>query len=81
MNSGRTAESGHGETRVIREHKSLPVPRVMQRLACRVFGERRGVFFKRGKGIEIRQQRQLNWKGKRGRTREGAILGKLPWVG
>ena len=81
MNPGRTAESRHGQPRVIREDQPAPVPRVMQRLACRVFGQRWSVFFERGKRIEIRQQRKFNWKRKCWRIRERAILGKLPWIG
>jgi len=64
MNSGRTAESRHDKPRVIGEDQPVRVTRVMQCLACRVFSECWSVFRERGKRIEIRQQCQINHKGR-----------------
>ena len=81
MHSGRTPESRHDQTRVIGEDQPLSVPRVMQRLAGRVFCECWSVFFERGKHIETRQQCQINHNGRCARRREHAIFGELPRIG
>ena len=80
MNPGSTAESRHDQSRVIGEDQAVPMPRVVQRLACRIFGECRSVLLERGKRIETRQQCQFNGEGSRGRRRERAILGELPRI-
>src|SRR6266849_3284757 len=53
MNAWRAAESRHDEPRVVGEDQSVLKPRVMQRLAGRIFGECWSVFLERGKRMKI----------------------------
>jgi len=54
MNPGRAAESRHDQPGVVGEDQPVPVPRIMQRLAGRIFSECWCVFLERGKYIKIR---------------------------
>ncbi len=62
MNPRRATESGHHQPRVIGEDQPISLPRVMQRLARRIFSERWSGFLERGKRIDTWQQCQLNRK-------------------
>ncbi len=81
MYSRCAAECGHDKPRIVCEDEPVVQPRVMQRLARCVLRRRRSIFFKRGKHIEIRQQRQVNDKRSCGCCRQSAIFGKFAWVG
>jgi hypothetical protein len=59
MHTGRTAESGHYQPGVISEYEPIRVPRVIQRLARRIFRKSWRIFLKRRKLIEARQQFQF----------------------
>ena len=74
MHPGRAAESRHHQPRIIGEDQPFLQPRVVQRLAGRIFSECWRAFFERGKRFDVRQQSQFNRDRWRSRRRERAKI-------